>query len=602
MTWPRAGRGCITCRGTWWRAVSRRRPRSPTWCASSCTTTPAGCSCRGPSGRPWWWSAAATRAAPANRCWGRSRSTASDTAPVPVVIVPAPARLERRAAAGAQAGLEPGRTGYRAPRRGLWSGGGADHRGVAEYQMRALLDANRAIVADLDLALVLRRIVESAVDLVGATVRRAGQSVGADGALEEFVHVGMDDESIAAIGHLPEGKGLLGLVIEEQQAIRVDDLTAHAGSVGLPAGHPPMRAFLGVPVRVRDEAYGNLYLTRSEVEPFSRAGRGPRPGAGRNGRGRHRERAAVRGGAAPAGVARGLHRRHPSGARRRRGALRLIARRVHALADADADHRRPPGRHRAAGGGRRGPRRGRHRGRAVRRVRHPQRARHPERQAGASGGRRATPTTLEGRTIYLSGEVQVGPVMVLPLLGREEVRGTLVVMRGPQRRPFTEADAEMATTFANHASVALELAEARRDQQRVLLLEDRARIARDLHDHVIQQVFAAGLVLQATASGLRDRAVVDRAAGGRGQPRRRDQADPGLDLPAPAAGAAAGCASAVMDVVAEVQPGLARRPAGRPRRAARLGGDRRPGRRRHRRGPRGAWSTSPATRPPRRCS
>ena len=109
--------------------------------------------------------------------------------------------------------------------------------------------------------------------------------------------------------------------------------------------------------------------------------------------------------------------------------------------------------------------------------------------------------TLDGRTIYLAGSVQVGPVMVLPLLGREDVRGTLVVCRDPRPTPVhARSTCEMATTFANHASVALELAEARRDQQRVLLLEDRARIARDLHDHVIQQLFAAGLVVQATAA------------------------------------------------------------------------------------------------------
>ena len=103
----------------------------------------------------------------------------------------------------------------------------------------------------------------------------------------------------------------------------------------------------------------------------------------------------------------------------------------------------------------------------------------------------ATDTTdVDGRTIYLAGQIQVGPAMVLPLLGRERVRGTLVATRDRGRRPFTELDMEMATTFANHASVALELVEARRDQQRVLLLEDRARIARDLHDHVIQQLFA----------------------------------------------------------------------------------------------------------------
>src|SRR4029078_12298154 len=102
--------------------------------------------------------------------------------------------------------------------------------------------------------------------------------------------------------------------------------------------------------------------------------------------------------------------------------------------------------------------------------------------------------------------------MGLPVWGRAPVRGTLVVMRGAGRRPLGQVDAEMATTFANHASVALELAEARRDQQRVLLLEDRARIARDLHDHVIQQIFAAGLVVQATAASVTDEASVSALA------------------------------------------------------------------------------------------
>ena len=138
------------------------------------------------------------------------------------------------------------------------------------------------------------------------------------------------------------------------------------------------------------------------------------------------------------------------------------------------------------------------------------------------------------RTIYLAGRLRVGPVMVLPLLGREDVRGTLVVGRSPGRRPFSQVDMEMATSFARHASTALELAEARRDQQRVLLLEDRARIARDLHDHVIQQLFAAGLMVQATAAHLdaeRDVAALSDVVTSLD---RGHQADPGLDLPAPA--------------------------------------------------------------------
>jgi signal transduction histidine kinase len=129
-------------------------------------------------------------------------------------------------------------------------------------------------------------------------------------------------------------------------------------------------------------------------------------------------------------------------------------------------------------------------------------------------------------------------------------------MRGPGRRPFSRVDAEMATTFANHASVALELAEARRDQQRVLLLEDRARIARDLHDHVIQQVFAAGLVVQATASKITDpesmaalQEVVDHLDNAIKQIRVSI-----FQLQPPLAG---GLRAAVMDVVTELEPALA---------------------------------------------
>jgi signal transduction histidine kinase len=163
--------------------------------------------------------------------------------------------------------------------------------------------------------------------------------------------------------------------------------------------------------------------------------------------------------------------------------------------------------------------------------------------------------TVDGRTVYLSGQVRVGPVMVLPLVGRHQVRGTLVVLRGPGRPPFSEVDAEMATTFANHAAIALELAETRRDQERMVLLEDRARIARDLHDHVIQQVFAAGLVIQATAVSL-DEPAAEKAL--QGVVADLDQAIKQIrvsifQLQPPLHG---GLRAAVMGVVAEVQHAL----------------------------------------------
>ena len=430
----------------------------------------------------------------------------------------------------------------------------ADHGDVAGYQLRALLEASRTIVGDLDLPLVLRRIVQSAVDLVGATYGALGV-VGPDGALEEFVHVGMGRDAVEAIGHLPEGKGLLGLVIEEQQAIRVDDLTDHDAAVGFPVGHPTMRAFLGVPVRVRDEAYGNLYLTRTAATPFT-----------------DEDEELVQALAATAGVAIENARLFEEARTRQEwltasaevtqrvladdeGALRLIARRVHTLANADLTTLVVPvdgellvavaeGREAAGVEGVRYAASGTL-------SEHVVQSGKPVRLVDAEDA-----TTVEGRAIYLTGEIRVGPVMVLPLLGRAEVRGTLVVMRGRHRRPFTQVDAEMATTFASHASVALELAEARKDQQRVVLLEDRARIARDLHDHVIQQVFAAGLVVQATAARLQDPSAVsalEEVVGNLDNAIKQIRVSI-FQLQPPVQG---GLRSAVMDVLADVQPGLA---------------------------------------------
>jgi signal transduction histidine kinase len=429
----------------------------------------------------------------------------------------------------------------------------SDQGDVAEARLLALLEANRTIVADLDLALVLRRIVESAVRLVGADYG-ALVGVAADGSLEEFVHVGKDDEAVAGIGHLPDGRGLLGLVGEKQEVVRLDDVAGRRGPTGFTDGHPGMRAFLGVPVRMRDAPYGNLYLTRTAARPFAA----------------HDEEL-VQALAATAGAAIENARLFEEARRRHEwlaastevtrrvlagdeSALRLIARSVHSLADsylttvvlpADTDLRVAV----AEGEDAAGIENTRYAmsgtlSEHVLRTGRPVRLTDAEDTAGVGG-----------RTIYLSGQVQVGPVMVLPLLGREEVRGTLVVMRGTGGRPFTQGDAEMATTFANHAAVALELAEARRDQQRVLLLEDRARIARDLHDHVIQQVFAAGLVVQATASGVVDPAAVKAL---QEVVEHLDDAIKQIrvsifQLQPPVPG---GLRAAVLDVVAELQPAL----------------------------------------------
>ncbi len=130
----------------------------------------------------------------------------------------------------------------------------------SDATIRRLLDAMFGVASDLSLAVVLRRIVESATTLVGARYGALGV-IGADGTLTEFVHSGIDDETVEKIGSLPKGRGLLGLLISEPHVVRVADLCLHPDSYGFPPDHPPMHSFLGVPIRVRDAVFGNLYLT-----------------------------------------------------------------------------------------------------------------------------------------------------------------------------------------------------------------------------------------------------------------------------------------------------------------------------------------------------
>ncbi|MBT2473610.1 GAF domain-containing protein, partial [Microbacterium sp. ISL-103] len=135
-------------------------------------------------------------------------------------------------------------------------------------RLRSLLRANQAVVEDIELEHVLRHIAEAAVALVEAQYGALGV-IDRDGGLEQFIHVGMEEELAHQIGHLPEGLGILGAVIENEHPIRLDDLGEDPRSVGFPAHHPPMRSFLGVPIRVRDEIYGNLYLTNPAAGSFS---------------------------------------------------------------------------------------------------------------------------------------------------------------------------------------------------------------------------------------------------------------------------------------------------------------------------------------------
>lgn len=132
---------------------------------------------------------------------------------------------------------------------------------LSESQLRQLLDVGRALVAELDVETVLRRILETARDLTGARYAAVGILDEDKKELERFVFVGIDEETRRIIGPLPRGHGVLGELIRHAEPLRLRDVTQHARSYGFPPGHPPMTTFLGVPISIHGEAYGNLYLT-----------------------------------------------------------------------------------------------------------------------------------------------------------------------------------------------------------------------------------------------------------------------------------------------------------------------------------------------------
>ncbi|MEY2476865.1 MAG: hypothetical protein QOG87_2180 [Actinomycetota bacterium] len=142
--------------------------------------------------------------------------------------------------------------------------------GIDAGRLRQLLDAVLSVGTDLSLPDVLRRIVEAGLALVDARYGALGVLDEAGHGLVAFINVGMPDETVEQIGHLPEGHGILGLLIVDPEPLRLGDLRTHPDSYGFPAHHPPMRSFLGVPVRVRNEVFGNLYLTDKQgADEFS---------------------------------------------------------------------------------------------------------------------------------------------------------------------------------------------------------------------------------------------------------------------------------------------------------------------------------------------
>ena len=366
-------------------------------------------------------------------------------------------------------------------------------------RMRGLLEAVVVIGSGLDLESTLRRLVQTAVGLVDATYGALGV-IGDDQRLAEFIPVGLSQDEIERIHHWPEGHGLLGLLIDDSRPLRLADIATHPASSGFPDGHPPMSSFLGVPVRVRDEVFGNLYLT------------------GKRGGGAFTEddEAVLVALGAAAGVAVENARLYDAARRQQRWIQASAEVTTRLLSGSD------PGEVLSD---------------LTRRARELSGADLAVLALPDDDGRRLTYTyadgdgaeatrglvlpvgeSLSGR-VLTSGEPltsadfatderaaraargamsQIGPAELFPLGPPGNVRGVLTVGRCHGGTPFPPAQTDVVASFAAQAGVALELAASRAEAARLELYEDRDRIARDLHDLVIQRLYATGMSLEGT--------------------------------------------------------------------------------------------------------
>ena len=365
-------------------------------------------------------------------------------------------------------------------------------------RVHGLLEAVLAVGSSPELEAVLPRIVEAAVTLVNARYGALGV-VGEDGQLAEFIPVGLDEAEIAAIDHWPEGHGLLGRLISDPRPLRLPNIADHIYSSGFPDGHPPMRTFLGVPVRIRGEVYGNLYLTEK------------RGGAAFD----EEDEVLVTALSAAAGVAIENARLFDESQRQQRWlrASSEVTRRLLAgaaveevlgfvteqtlemtgadlvvLALPDASRRQLIVTHAAGAGAQRTL------GLVLPTA------------ASVSGEVLASgqPITVEDfrndeRVARAAREnLDLGPATIFPLGAAGHARGVMTIGRHPGAMPLPRAAVDLVTTFAAQAAIGLELAERRSDAERLTVFEDRDRIARDLHDLVIQRLYASGMKLQGT--------------------------------------------------------------------------------------------------------
>jgi signal transduction histidine kinase len=368
----------------------------------------------------------------------------------------------------------------------------------AQERTRGLLEAVVAVAEDLGLESVLERVVASACDLLRARYGALGV-IGEDGGLSHFITVGIDEDLASRIGPLPTGHGVLGLLITDPMPLRLHDLSRHPNAYGFPKHHPPMKSFLGVPVRVRDKVFGNLYLTEKDGgEDFT-----PED-----------EDLAVAL-AAAAGVAIENARLYED-ARRRTSWLEACM----DITGRMLDDGRPEG----ASLDLIAERAMRESGAELALVLLPSAEQAGEYTVEGHAGRddgmaNAAPvkgrvlsvasTGIQGRNDGSSSTVQdpwrlfpvdragqPGTLLAMDLSAQGDHQGILVLGRSSGKGAFSTTDVEMASVYGSHIALALALDRIHRLREQQVVFSDRDRIARDLHDLVIQRLFAAGLSIQ----------------------------------------------------------------------------------------------------------
>ncbi|MCB5163273.1 GAF domain-containing protein [Streptomyces bambusae] len=374
-----------------------------------------------------------------------------------------------------------------------------------------LLEAMRSVGTGLELHSTLDRICETAAELADARYAAIGVVDTEGRGLSDFVTYGIGQEQARLIGHRPDGhRGLLGALIRDPEPVCLADLTTDPRSAGFPPHHPPMKTFLGVPIRVQGEIFGNLYLAEK------------RGGGEFNDYDLHMVRVL----ATEAGIAIGNARLYEAATQRERWIDGSVAVTTALLSGGDADDAlavvAEQARHLADS--------------AAGIVMLPTEEGAMEIVAVSSDN----PATSLGVLIpaespivvrLMGGEPvfvddaagdprmisrltsQYGPCMMLPLQSGGRVLGALVTPRARGQRPFSEAERTLATQFASQAALALMMAEAQRDRERLAVFEDRDRIARDLHDLVIQRLFATGMMLE----GAQRRSIVPEVREGVGK-------------------------------------------------------------------------------------